>query len=89
MVVCFACMYVYHMCAWCPQNTGYSGNGVIDGCELSHIYWELSPGPLQEQKMLLATDQAISPAPRYNALNSMYNNFYYIYYIFIYNIHIL
>ena len=55
----------------------FSGTGVIDGCELSHIYWELSPGPLQEQKMLLATDQAISPAPRYNALNSMYNNFYY------------
>lgn len=71
MSVYFACMYVDHMCASCPQSIGYSGNGVTDGCELSRVCWELSPGSLQEQHMPLATDKATSPAPRYNALSRM------------------
>lgn len=63
MVVLFACMHVCHMHVWYSQDVGFPGNSIKDGCKVSRICWELSPGPLQEQQMLLTTDRAIFPAP--------------------------
>lgn len=48
-----ACMYVYHLCAWCPQmpqgGIKAPGTGVTDGCELPHGSWESNPDPQGEQ----------------------------------------
>lgn len=41
---CFICRYVFK-----PYVTG-----VTYCCELSHVCWELNPGPLQEPQLLLS-----------------------------------
>lgn len=35
--------------------------GVTEGCELPCGCWELNPGPLQEQPVLLATEPSLQP----------------------------
>ena len=35
--------------------------GVPDGSELPCGYWELDPGPLEEQPMLLTTEPSLQP----------------------------
>ena len=42
--------------------------GVTDSCELPCGYWELNPGPLEEQPVLLTTEP--SPQPEYTILNA-------------------
>lgn len=50
-------MSLCHMCAWYPQKpeegAEFTGTGVIDGCEPPHGCWELYPGLLEEQSVLL------------------------------------
>ena len=53
LIMCM-CSYVY----WCscpqsPQNAGFPGGGVICSCEPPRGCWELNPGPLEEQPLLL------------------------------------
>lgn len=38
--MCFACMYVYTVCAYYP--CGFPGTGVVDGCEPLYGFWELT-----------------------------------------------
>lgn len=61
MFECFASTYVY---AWCPQRS----EEVSDAqdwryrvCELTYGYWELKPGPHQEQQGLLMAEPTLEP----------------------------
>lgn len=65
MSVLSACLYVYHMFAWCERRSEEGitcpGNGVTDGCEMNCWCWELNLDPLQEQLVLLTTKQSLQP----------------------------
>lgn len=51
----FACRYDYT--TWClwrsEEGVGSSGTGITDVCELPFGCWELIPGPLEEESVLL------------------------------------
>jgi len=49
---CFAFMYVY---------ATVSDLGVPDSCELVHGFWDLNPGPLEEQSVPLTTEPSLQP----------------------------
>jgi hypothetical protein len=55
------CLHAY-LCTMCSQRPKEcircSGTGVTDGCEPPCTHWELTPGPLQEQLVLLILPQA-------------------------------
>ena len=67
------CIYVHqgttcvpHVCGgqrrqWFPET------GVTDGCELLCRYWELNPGPLQEQ-VLLTAESSLLPLHVYSSV---------------------
>ena len=63
----FACTYVCepHICLVPAKvKIGYwiPGTGVMDGCELPPcVCWELNPGPLQGQRVLLTTEPFLQP----------------------------
>ena len=63
MGVLFACLSMYHVCAWClwwpEEGIGSPGTGVTDSCELPCGCWELNPGPLEEQSVLLTTGPSL------------------------------
>lgn len=59
-------MYVMlTVCIWClwkpKEGIGFPGPGATSSFELSHESWELNPGPLEEQRVLLT--RAITTAP--------------------------
>ena len=58
-----ACIYVYDVCACCPQTLeeGIRSpvSGITDGCELSYGYQESHPGPLEEQPVLLSAEPSL------------------------------
>lgn len=61
---CYAC--VHHLCAWCmwrpEEGIGAPGTGVTGAaCKPPCGCWELSPGFLQEQQVLLTTKPAPQP----------------------------
>ena len=60
MNVSFACIYVHYLCPWYPGRTeeaiGSPGVVVTDGCEPPCGCWELNPGPLLEQQVLITTE---------------------------------
>jgi GMP synthase-like glutamine amidotransferase len=60
------CISVHHLFAgaWGGQmrTSQFPGTGAMDGCEAQCGYWELNPGPLQEQQVLLI-HWAISSIP--------------------------
>jgi hypothetical protein len=80
-----ACTFVYHVCAWCLQNSEGSatslGTGVIRVCEQLNRFWEPKLGPLQDHGVLLST-KVISPTP----LNLSLRHSFILYIIYIYNI---
>lgn len=47
-----ACLSIHQVCVWCQrelkEGTGFSGTGVIGGCEPPCQCWELSLGSLEE-----------------------------------------
>lgn len=47
----------------CPQESEEGvrslGTGVTDDCEPPHWCWELNPGPLQEQQVLLTAESSL------------------------------
>lgn len=45
------------------KSVAFPGTGVINGGELLCEFWELNPGPLQEQQMLL-TIEYLQPLKR-------------------------
>lgn len=51
----FACMYVNASYVHLKSEEGIRSpkTGVMDGCELPCGFWELNPGPLQDQLVLL------------------------------------
>lgn len=62
MVLC-VCMHVYHMHAQCPGRseavTRALATVIAVGCQPPCRFWDLSPGPLQEQQMYLPADPSI------------------------------
>jgi hypothetical protein len=65
MSVLLECMYVYHSHAWCPQKSedskGSLGTGVTMVCEPPCECWELNPGPLWEQQLILPAEASLQP----------------------------
>jgi hypothetical protein len=53
-----ACMSVYHVCLVPAEARSVRAQetGVIDSCELPCGCWELNPGPLKEQPVLVSTE---------------------------------
>jgi hypothetical protein len=43
------------------KGVGSPGTGVIDGCEQPYGYWDLNPGPLEEQPVLLTAEPSLQP----------------------------
>ena len=62
---CFACMCLCTMCMQYPQRPEEDirshGTEVKDNCQLPCGCWELNPGPLQEQPVLLTTEPSLQP----------------------------
>jgi hypothetical protein len=62
---CFAHMHFYHMCTWSlwrsDEGIKSPGTGVTGACEHQYGCWELNPGLLQEQPVLLASDPSFHP----------------------------
>ena len=62
MLISCALVFSLHVCL-CEgvrsSETGVTGTGVTDSCELPHGFWELNPGPLEEQSVLLTTKQSL------------------------------
>jgi hypothetical protein len=59
---------VYHMRAVpleARECVGSSGTGITDGCELPCGSWELNPGPLEKQPVLLTLSDLSSPMNGY------------------------
>jgi hypothetical protein len=60
---CFACKYVYCLCAWYPQKpekgARSSETGVTISCEPPLRNWELNLGPLEEKVVLLSTELSL------------------------------
>lgn len=58
-----SCVYVQHVCAWCPRRSeegvGYPRPGLMDNCEPPCRCWKLNPDPLQEQPVLLITGPSL------------------------------
>lgn len=42
-------LFYSHVCKYAGASTESPRSRVADGCELSYRYWDLNPGPLQEQ----------------------------------------
>lgn len=54
-----ACIYTYHIACRCSQRPKDDViSGAVHGCELP-CGWELSLGPLEEQKVLLAPELSL------------------------------
>lgn len=55
-------MVVYHMRAvpWRPEDVGSPGTEGIEGCEAPYGCWELNPGLVHEQ-VLLITALSLQP----------------------------
>jgi hypothetical protein len=65
LCVCLLCLHGC-LCSTCvPGVHGgqkrdiQPGTGVTDGCELPHKFWDLNPGPLEEQLVLLTTEPSL------------------------------
>jgi hypothetical protein len=43
------------------EYVAFPGTEVTDNCELSHGCWELNPGPLEEQPVLLTAEPSLQP----------------------------
>ena len=58
-------MYLCTTCVQCPEWTEEDvrspGVKITDGCDLPYQCWELTPGPLEEQLLLLSTEPSLHP----------------------------
>ena len=58
----------------CPQRLEegikFPETGFMDGSEPPHGFWELNPGPLQEQQTLLTTGPSLQPFKHSNTIQS-------------------
>ena len=50
-------MFCLHVCLC--EDVRYPGTGVTDSCELPCGCWELNPGALEEQAVLLTTEPSL------------------------------
>ena len=50
------CALVLCLCVCLCKGVRFPGPDVSDSCELPQGYWELNPGPLQEQLVLLTAE---------------------------------
>jgi hypothetical protein len=46
----------------CKDQVRRTGTGVVNGCEPVCGCWELNPGPLQEQPVLLTAEPSFPPS---------------------------
>ena len=56
--MCFACLHVF-------MYTKYLPGAMVPAKEISkplYVFWELNPGPLQEQPVLLIDEPSVQPA---------------------------
>ena len=50
-----------HVCL--HDGIGSAGIGIADSCELPSGFWELNPGPLEEQPVLLTVEPSLQCLP--------------------------
>jgi hypothetical protein len=53
LFVCLFCALVFCLRVCLYEGVRSPGTGIVDSCELSCGCWELNPGPLEEQPVLL------------------------------------
>ena len=53
-------MYIGVLIA-CVRVSDLPRTGITDSCELTGGYWELNPGPLELQPVLLTTEPSLQP----------------------------
>lgn len=60
MNILLTCIFVHQVHAFgCPEEgTAAPGPGIKSGCDLSCGCWEVKPGPLEEQQILLTPEQS-------------------------------
>ena len=56
-------VFCLHVCLC--EDVRYPGTGVTDSCELPCGCWELNPGALEEQPVILATELSLQPLEGY------------------------
>ena len=55
--------YVYNILpVYMPAGQKRAPDPITDGCELPCGCWELNPGPLEEQAMLLTSEPSLQPS---------------------------
>lgn len=62
-----ACIYVHHLCAWCPKKPE---EGIrCSGTEVTGMCWELKLGPLREEQLFSNPEPPLW-LPVYPSLNT-------------------
>ena len=60
------CMYVYHMCAWCPQRSEesieFNGIKIINDCNSPWGLWEPNPDTFKSRGSLYLASHSV-PVP--------------------------
>jgi hypothetical protein len=54
------------------EGVGSPRTGVAESCELPYGCWELNPGSLGEQPVLLTTEISLQPCPRSSMLPCLF-----------------
>lgn len=71
--------YVNHMCAWYlggQKSVSDLWTWSTEDCELPCCRWELTPGPLQGQQVLLAPETSPQPCPLFEKCCFVLEDFY-------------
>lgn len=66
MCVLPSCMCIMSMPGTCggqKRTPDVLESGVTDGCKPACVGWELNPGPVQDQQVLLTTALSLTPPP--------------------------
>lgn len=59
IMFCLCFCLEYHVHAWCPGGQKRVSDPL--GLELPSVCWELNPGPVEEQPVLLTTEPSLQP----------------------------
>lgn len=59
VVVCVLCMCLVPLSS--EESATAPGTGIMDGCELTCRYWEVTPSPQQEQQVTLTDEPPLQP----------------------------
>jgi hypothetical protein len=64
IIIFILCALVFYLHICLCENVGLLATGVTESCELWGGCWELNPGPLEKQPVLLTTESSPQPPPK-------------------------